>query len=792
MAWITLHILLLAATPRAALCSQTPTQTPTISPGAASLSGIVTDESGAVVPGVVLTLTDIDSGVQQRVTSDAQGTYLFDFVAAGSFTLTGAREGFAPVRMAGLVLRANDRRSLALQLKVAGLTEGVAVVARRTVPTRSASATKTDTPLIETPQSISVVSRELMDARGVTTLNEALGYTAGVKAETYGADPRYDWASLRGFDAYSPGYFRDGLHARNNGSWFTWRMDPYGLDRVEVMRGPASVLYGQNTPGGIVNVTSKRPIDEKFGELQLQAGTFGRLQGSLDVGGRIDTDGKLLYRVTGLARDSDYQVDFVPDDKVFLAPALTWRPSARTRVTVLSHFQDVHTGSGINFLPAEGTLLPNPNGRIPLRRFTGELSFEGYEQTDWAVGSFLDHRASESWSFSQNVRYGSGDLDYKQVYGTGLDASDPSGRTLARGAFSSREQVSAFTIDHQARAILHTGRIQHTALVGVDYQRHGFDQRSAYGSAPSLDVFSPVYGQPIDEPSPYVVADATLTQAGLYFQDQMKVDQWVVVLGGRYDHAGTDVDDHLTAERLEQDDDQFTSRAGLVYLAPSGFAPYVSYSESFFPVAGTDPESGQPFKPETGRQYEAGLKYQPAGWNSFLSLAAFDLRRQNYLTTDPATFLSRQTGEIRSRGLELEAATTLSEGVSLTVAYTWLRDFEIVQSSDPSELGKRQPNVPAHTASLWVHHRFREGALAGVGLGGGARYVGSTFGDLANSSEMSVPGFTLFDAALSYEAHVWRLALNVRNLADKTYVSCWSTCYYGSSRSTNATLSYRW
>jgi iron complex outermembrane receptor protein len=654
---------------------------------------------------------------------------------------------------------------------------------------RSATGTKTDTLLIETPQSISVIPRQRIEDQQPQSVAEALNYTAGVKADNYGTDSRFDWVSFRGFEAYTPGFFQDGLAARNNNTWAVWRTEPYGVERIEVLRGPSSVLYGQNSPGGMLNIISKRPLDEPFHELQFLAGSNERFQGAFDLSGPVDKEKTFLYRIIGLARDSETQVDYVDDNRQFIAPSFTWQPNEDSSLTVLTHFQREDIGTTLGFLPASGTLLNNPHGEIPRSRFTGEPDYDHFDKTEWSVGYLLEHAFDETWTVRQNARFGQIDMDLGQVYGAAMDADE---RSLLRNVFTSDEKVNAFSIDNQVQAAFDTGPVAHTALLGLDFQRHHFRQKSGFDAGPPLDIYDPDYGADIVDPPLYLDADITLQQTGVYLQEQAKLfDQLVLVLGGRQDWATIDTKDYLAADRIEQKDDDFTWRGGLVYLSPIGLAPYFSYSESFFPTA-TLGADGQPLKPETGRQYEAGLKFQPEGIDSFITFAAFDIRRQNYVTYDE-NFVAQQTGEIHSRGLELEAQMSLMDGLNMTAAYTWLPTFKVTKSADITELGRRVPSVPEHMASLWADYRFQQGPLEGLGFGGGVRYVGQTEGNSHNDKAMEVPGYTLFDAAMSYELEGVKAQLNVKNIADKRYVgSCWDTCYYGSGRVFIGTITYRW
>jgi iron complex outermembrane receptor protein len=659
------------------------------------------------------------------------------------------------------------------------------------VATRSATGTKTDTPLIETPQSVSVITADRMQQQAVTSLTDALGYTAGVRAGVYGVDTRFDWLTIRGFDNYLPGILVDGMLMRNNNTWALWKVEPYGAERIEVLKGPPSVLYGQSSAGGTVNVVSKRPFDTPLNETEIRVGNHGRVEGLFDFSGPATQDGKVLYRLTGVVLDTDTQVDFTEQQRVFIAPALTWRPSTSTSLTLLGQYLKEDDIPNIGFLPAVGTLLPNPPyGKVARSFFTGEPDYDKFEQEQWAVGYLFEHRFDQVWQMRQNLRYREVNVDYKTVYGTGADAADSS--ILTRSAFTSDEKVAAFTTDNQLQADFVSGGVKHTLLAGLDYQHNKFGQRSGAGAAKSISMYSPVYGAAVTDPPLYLDADTTLKQTGVYVQEQARFGGgWVVTLGGRHDWAETETDDHLFGGTTTKKDEAFTWKGGILYHAANGLAPYYSYSESFFPLAGFDGVTGAPFEPETGQQHEVGIKYEMPGIRSLFTLAAFDITRQNYVTTDNS-FVSRQIGEIRSRGVEFEATAELAKGLDLIGAYTWLPTFEIIKSFEPTEVGKREATVPEHMASLWLHYRLQDGPLAGFGFGGGVRYIGETFGDSINSELMTVPDFTLFDGVVDYETGDWRFAINMSNIADEETLTCWDTCYYGAGRTTIASIRRRW
>ncbi len=659
------------------------------------------------------------------------------------------------------------------------------------VPTHSTTATKTDTPLIETPQSISVITRDRLAAQDADNLGQALRYTAGVTGEAFGVDDRgYDFAQIRGFDATT---YRDGLPVKNLGfAGFDFRT--YAAERIEILRGPASVLYGQGAPGGLVNYVSKRPLAEPFRELVLEAGSFDRYDGKFDLSGPLDRRNTLSYRLTGLGSTGDHQVNFIEDDRLFVAPGLTWTPSTDTTFTVLGYYQRDDLGGASNsFLPASGTVFSSPNGRIPPSRFTGEPSFDSIDRAQFAIGYLFEHRWNDTWTFRQNLRYEEVDVDFEELFGLGLDPGDPTQRFLLRDTFAAFADARPLTIDNHAQAQFATGPLSHTLLFGVDYQHVDFQERIGEGLAPAIDIFNPVYGASFTLPPPLIQdTDQKQQQIGLYFQDQIKLyDKLVLVLGGRHDSAETETDDRLANVKTEQDDREFTGRAGLVYLSEIGLAPYFSYAESFLPTLGTN-ASSEPFKPETGRQYEVGVKYQLPDTNAFVTLAAFDLRRQNVLATDPGNPNDQvQTGEVRSRGIEVEGVASFDFGLDVIAAYTYL-DVDILENSGVNE-GNRPDGVAKQRASLWADYTLPGGALAGLGLGMGVRYVGSTFGDQANS--FKVDDYTLVDAAMHYDWGKLRFAVNAQNLFDDEHIErCFSDagCFYGQVRKVTASIRYRW
>ncbi len=668
------------------------------------------------------------------------------------------------------------------------------------VARRSASATKTDTPLIETPQSITVVPRAQMDDQGVQSVSQAVRYSAGVLGETRLSSGRYDSVFIRGFGGAGTGAGfinnLDGLRLQRGVNFLVPIGEPWGLERVEVLRGPASVTFGQVKPGGLINMISKRPQEQAHGEVQVVLGTDQRRQLAFDIGGPVTPDKTILYRLVGLGRAADTQVDFTKEERLYIAPSLTFQPNAATSLTLLTSYQrDPETGF-YGFLPSVGTALPNRNGRIRSNFFPGEPSYEGYSRNALNLGYAFEHRFNEVFSFRQNLRYSDLESRFRTVAAASLGADQ---RTLTRRVTASNEKAQTLGVDNQLQADFRTGPLTHKLLFGVDgYWMDGTAFTGAGGTVQTLDAFNPVYGRrPFAVPAVPGTAQVT-EQYGIYLQDQIKLDRLSLVVGGRFDRAMARTRNLTNGALSKQDDTANTGRVALMYNFDSGFAPYASYSTSFEPVAGTT-FGGTPFKPTEGEQFEVGFKYEPPGYNAFFQAAVYDLTQTNVATADPNNVgFQVQTGEVRARGVELEARATVLENLDLVAAYAYT-DAEVTKSNG-ADLGKRPTVVPRHMASLWAHYTFKTGLFSGLGLGAGVRYVGKGAGDPGNT--FFTDDYALVDAAISYDLGAanaamkgWKVQVNAQNLFDKEYVAgCYAAvqCSFGLRRTVLATLSYRW
>ncbi|MCE8420273.1 TonB-dependent siderophore receptor [Rhodovulum sulfidophilum] len=657
----------------------------------------------------------------------------------------------------------------------------------------SRAATKTATPLIETPQAISVVTEAELETRQVQSVGAAIRYNSGVLGDYWGgADLRYDKTLIRGFDSAQ---YLNGLKLSKGRFAGLGRPEPFGLERIEVLKGPSSVLYGQNAPGGLVNLVSKKPTSETIREINTSVGTFGRRQGSFDFGGEIDAEGKFQYRLVGLARDSGTQTDHGRDNRQYLAPSLRWTPTSDTTFTLLGSYLREDLGNQVNVLPPVGTLTSASFGKIPTSFYAGEPSFDKFIRTSRSIGYEFEHHFDDIWTVRQNLRFDRQDADYRYVSYSGAALA---GTTMSRKRSFVDQSLESFAVDNQAEAEFETGFVSHDLMVGLDHRYIDSAFRFGTAAASSLDIENPVYGTPVSMPPTTRSEETDQHQTGFYLQDQMRLGRWAFTLGGRYDVVSSSTRNRLTNTVVDQDDEKFTWRAGVVYLAENGLAPYASYSTSFEPTPGSDFD-GEAFKPTTGEQFEIGLKYEPAGFDGFVTLSAYELTQQNVTTTDPVnTRFDVQTGETRVRGIELEGVAALSDRLNVKASYTYM-DGKVTQSND--YLGNVPAQIPDHVASLWGDYTFPDGGpLAGLEIGAGVRYVGERFGDAAN--RMDLPATTLVDASLRYDFKNLSpdfaglsLRVNASNLFDKTYVGqCASTryCQYGGRRTVSASLGFQW
>ncbi len=646
------------------------------------------------------------------------------------------------------------------------------------VATRSASANKTDTLLIETPRSVTVVTSEQIEDRKALTVEDAVAYAAGVRVGNSGFDPRFDQITIRGYEVTTNADYRDGLRQPNTGWLSYFRTEPYGLERIEVVKGPDSVLFGQISPGGLVNRVSKRPTGERIREVEVQAGSYDHYQGQFDLSDKLGNTDEWSYRLTGLARNSDSDVGGVIDDNFYLAPSFTWKPSEDTSLTFLAQHQRYETAGS----PRPFQL---PSGELT-HFWSGDNDFDQLLQKQTSVGYEFEHRFNDTFTFRQNARYSY--VDTTNQYTSGSLNAD--GHTVDRSAWGIYEGMHNFALDTALESHFKTGSAKHTFLSGIDFYEVNSNVIYATGSAPSIDMDDPDYHQTINRPDTVYTDSQTIgRQAGIYLQDQISLDNWRFSAGLRNDWVNKKRKNDLTDTQSSTEESKATASAGLLYKFENGVAPYLSYASSFIPQFSTN-TAGDELKPTEGQQWEVGVKYQPTGSKSFYSASLFDLKEKNVLTQDPVDINNRiQKGEKSSQGLELEANLAVTSQLDLIASYTY-QDASISKSNDGDQ-GNKFVGVPEHMASIWTNYDFDNSWELGMGV----RWVGESYSDSDNTSKNE--DYTLVEGRAAYDLDQWlpgaTLSVNASNLFDKEYLICDSGyCYRGAGRKVVASLNYNW
>ncbi len=687
-------------------------------------------------------------------------------IAANAQTVsTGATEG-----------KASENGTTLAPIVVEGTDQGVRNVVETDgyVPKSGRTATKTNTPIAQTAQSVSVISSRQLDDRQPQNVGEALSYTPGVRAGQYGSEPRYDAFKIRGIDLTYTGIFRDGLRQISSPNGL-FRIETYGVEALTVLRGPAASLYGASSSGGIVDIISKRPTEETLREVELQYGSYGRVQGAFDLSGPVTDDNVLLYRLTGLARDARNEIEAVKDDRIMIAPALTWQPDDGTHFTVLGEYMDSTTGGTwgyINNYGPGGTSI----GATPV--YGGDARFNDFTQKQWRIGYELDHDLGEGVTLHHKLRYSNLSNRQEWVFQDfpGIGYEDNQG----------------VATDTYLESEFQTGAAQHKLIAGVDYSFMEYDARQ--GSGPDLFTDSYTYVPEIT----YYEKQRQNT-IGVYVQDQIEIDAWRISAGLRHDwHTSTYTPGGVDYART---DSETTGRASIGYVTPWSIMPYVSYGTSYVANPGVVIVSGggtHQADPTLGRQYEIGMKYEIPNQNILLSAAFYNIDQENasVYETSSGINLLRQL-DLRSRGVEFEATASLDNGLSFTGGYSY-NDVKITKLT-PETVGNQLNSSPYHMFSLWADYQVQSGALEGLGLGAGVRYVGSSFGDNQHTPVLSNGARTFVDAAIRYDLENInpamkgvRLQVNATNLLNEVNQVCTTGfCYYDEGRKVVATVRYR-
>lgn len=634
---------------------------------------------------------------------------------------------------------------------------------------------KLNVPVQDTPYSIEIVDQEFIKDTGAKTIQDALLYSSGVYSGAFGLDTRGDWAKVRGINA---SFYLDGLR-QLYGSYNSVRTNVYALESVEVLKGPSSVLYGQGELGGIVNSVSKLPKEEQQGEIWAQYGSFNRKQLAFDVTGPATEAGKLLYRVVGLERDSETQVDHVDDDGFLIAPSLTWRPTDDTSFTVLFNRQ-MNTGQvSAQFLPQIGTLERGSLGYIGSETFVGEPGWEKYDREKTEVTLMFDHSFNDSWSFSTAARYTESSTVTREHWADIPSIPDANGN-LSRTIHMADAETRIFNLDARLQGLFDLGVTRHHVAIGVDRQDALWEQDN-YGSADGgiINVYNPVYGNlnadainPVDRP------DNEIRQVGVYIADHMEIGPVVISGALRRDWA-KNTQLAVAGPNTTSDENETSGRIGLMYRFDNGFSPYVSYAEAFSMNLGTDgTATAGTLKPTTGDQREYGFKYLSPDRSLAVTAAYFDIKQQNRIANGETPGGVRQTGAVID-GWELQANKRWKQ-FETQLAYT---NMDAVDDSSDIRLPYVAEELVSWWNKLYIGNNWRVGA--------GIRYIGDNVGF---GGEPTVPSETLYDAMLGYSYKNWDFILDAKNLTDEEYISwCRSNgtdCGYGERRNLTANVRY--
>ena len=652
----------------------------------------------------------------------------------------------------------------------------------------SRAATKTTTPLNELAQSVSVITQAQIEAQMPKTVVQALNYSPGAFAGLFGNATRYDYVALRGFtDTSMANTVLDGLRLMSDaGSFSAFQVDPFFIERVDLVRGPMSVLYGNAAPGGMVALQSKKPQMESHNEVRVDVGTNNERALGFDFTGPLSET--LSYRLTGMGRAADSMQDHAKEERLALMPQLMWKPSADTTLLLQAYLQNDPKGGYHSGTPFEGSVTEHAGRKVSREFFDGEPNNDKFDREQRMLGYQLAHRFNPEWEVRQNLRYTKSDINLEQVYQSGWSNDTH----LSRAYSFSKEKLDGLAVDTRMQGVFTTGALLHDVVFGIDYQTRENEGYWGWGSVGEINAFNPVYGQ-------HTITDKgqsnwirEFRQLGYYLQDQISVGGWRLTGGLRYDRARTSSLDTDTQVATDWNGSETSTRLGALYLFDNGLAPYLSYSESFDPSSNTD-QNGQVLRPTRGKQWEAGLKYQPTPRTLFTA-AIYDLDQTNLARMVPGESYFEPVGAVNSRGIELESQFGITENVHLMASYTYNKMS--IENGVPNEDGNRPRQSPSQMASAWLNYT----PVTGARIGGGVHYVGKSYADLANT--LTVPAVTLLDLSASADLGIWwsqmkgaSVQINVQNLFDKDYVaSCYDEkyCYFGNARSITTSLKYAW
>ncbi|WP_330925813.1 TonB-dependent siderophore receptor [Candidatus Sororendozoicomonas aggregata] len=657
------------------------------------------------------------------------------------------------------------------------------------------TGTKSELKPMEAPMSYEVYDNELLELRQVDSVNQALRYVPGITPESRGSVSIYDQYTIRGFETYFNYY--DGLPLQSNKSWNLYpQIDAFATESIEVLKGPTSVLYGAAPAGGMVNQTAKQPSPEQETRVRTRVGTNNLYELGVDSKGAISDS--VDYRIIALGRHKDGQQITTEEERYTLAPSLTWQMSDKTSLNLNLYRQYDPQMTPSTPLPSVGTVYKAPYGRLDADAYAGDKNWAKFARQQTLIGYKLNHEFNKNVAFLQAFRYTDANAQQKNTYNVGLEADS---KTLNRVAYSTDEKIKGFVVDNQLSFTFQTGAISHNLLTGLEYQQLSTDiNYQDMGTIATIDMENPDHSQINPDtlsPDGIYLHDIHESQTGLYIQDEMSWQALTVVAGLRWDNykskdknTSTDLTKSETSYSVTDIDQNATSmRLGAIYAFDNGLSPYVSYAQSFEPVAGVDSYTHKTFEPTTADQIETGLKFENLAIGTTLTLAAFDITKKNVVVNTPDFSKKTQNGAVRSKGVELSWTQMVGPSLDVTTALTSM-DVQVTENPQDTALeGKTPVFVAEKMASIWADYYATEALTLGTGI----RYIGEQQLDAHNTD--TIPSVTLVDASVSYALHPsLTLGLTVNNLFNKTYVSsCYdgNNCWMGSERTVQLSLDAR-
>ncbi|ELP5685300.1 TonB-dependent siderophore receptor [Salmonella enterica subsp. enterica serovar Bredeney] len=665
----------------------------------------------------------------------------------------------------------------------------------------TSSATRNDAEIMKIPQTVNVITKTQIESRAAETVVDALRYTPGVVTEYRGDSNRNDEVFSRGFDYANK--ILDGISFGGNASSSIGTTEPWFLDRIEMIKGPASVQYGQISPGGVIAMTSKKPTAQSVNKIQLRSGNRNKTEAFFDLGGKLTDDGNVLYRLNGLAKKKDTQVRDYEEEKYAIAPAITFL-NEDTTFTLLAYLQNAPKNGYRNFLPRVGTVESTPEGKIPQDFNVSNPDYNISKQKQHSIGYEFEHNFSDTISLVQKARYAEIDEKYNYlVFNTLASESKNYPYVLKRIAQHEKTKLNTFGVDTHLNFNIDSEGIYQTLLVGVDYKwtkenkQFWRDRSDDY----DIDWRNPQYQQ-INESRQKLSTDQLQAsdQVGVYIQDQIEWNNWNLLASTRYDWIEVSTTDRRISDKSQQNDGKLTGLVGLLYSFDNGISPYISYSTSFEAnlVTNRKPES-KPFDPKSAKQIEVGIKYLTSDQNTLATLSLYHIEQNNIPKYDSDLGYMTLIGKGESKGVEAQINSKLTDKLAITGAYSYTKT-KVLETAKNAEKGKEFPRIPKNMISVWGQYEENAGILDGLKAGAGVRYIGSSKAGADNS--FSVPGVTLYDAMVGYDLENVSsslkgatIQLNVNNLTDKHYVSSCGmsdACFYGIGRTGTVMFDYAW